>query len=320
MPSPVHQAHMRLQILFFAAIIVAAQGVFPAARAETVSPPASAEHVHNSDACSSGVNVMVSSSEAAQGSLLQVGVRSSTPLASVSGEWTKHRVSFWRADEIGGEFRALVGVDVAQAAGKYRLEVIANLANGEVSRCGADISVTSGDFVNERLRVAPKFVEPPPADLKRALKEQQQLQHVLAAVSPVRLWSGEFHFPLAGVPRGRNFGTRRIFNGEPRAPHTGLDIPAPTGTPVHAKQRGRVVLAERLFFSGNTVIIDHGLGLYTFYGHLSSIKAKEGDVLKPGELLGLVGATGRVTGPHLHWGFIVNESRVNPLQSATITK
>jgi len=92
-----------------------------------------------------------------------------------------------------------------------------------------------------------------------------------------------------------------------------VDLPGTTGTPVHAAQRGRVALAEELFFSGNTVVVDHGLGIYTFYGHLSEIDVKAGDALETGAVLGKVGATGRVTGPHLHWGLTVERARVNPL-------
>lgn len=99
-----------------------------------------------------------------------------------------------------------------------------------------------------------------------------------------------------------NFGRRRILNGQPRSPHTGLDLPAAQGTLVHAAQRGRVVLAENLFFTGNTVILDHGLGLYTLYGHLKSMSVAVGGVVEVGTILGRVGATGRATGPHLHWG------------------
>ena len=113
---------------------------------------------------------------------------------------------------------------------------------------------------------------------------------------------------------GKNFGKRRILNGQAGSPHGGLDLPGVTGTPVYAAQSGRIVLAEELFFPGNTVIIDHGLGIYTFYGHLSEIAVKVGDEVSTGALLGKVGATGRVTGPHLHWAVSVNRARVDPLQ------
>ncbi len=103
-------------------------------------------------------------------------------------------------------------------------------------------------------------------------------------------------------------------NGAPSSPHSGVDIPAAAGTLIHSSQRGRVVLAENLYFSGNTVVIDHGLGVYTFYGHMSEIGVHAGDVVSAGAVLGLVGSTGRATGPHLHWGLTVDDSRVNALQ------
>ena len=99
-------------------------------------------------------------------------------------------------------------------------------------------------------------------------------------------------------------------NGQPGSPHGGVDFPAVTGTPVHAAQQGKVALAQELFFSGNTVVVDHGLGIYTFYAHLSEIDVKPGDELQSGQVLGKVGATGRVTGPHLHWGLTVERARV----------
>jgi murein DD-endopeptidase MepM/ murein hydrolase activator NlpD len=115
------------------------------------------------------------------------------------------------------------------------------------------------------------------------------------------------------VKTGGNFGKRRVLNGQPGSPHSGVDFPAPTGTPVHAAQRGRVVLAEPLYFSGNTVIVDHGLSVYTLYGHFSQIDVKPGDLVETSAVLGKVGATGRVTGPHLHWGLTVNHARVNAM-------
>jgi len=134
------------------------------------------------------------------------------------------------------------------------------------------------------------------------------------------LWRGNFQFPLAGITQGTNFGKRRVLNGQARPPHTGADFPAVTGTPVHATQSGRVALAEELFFSGNTVILDHGLGVYSLYGHLSAIGVESGESVKAGEIIGKVGATGRVTGPHLHWGVTVNKARVNPAQLVGLSR
>src|SRR6266478_3149013 len=159
-----------------------------------------------------------------------------------------------------------------------------------------------------------QFVEPSPEQIKRADEERQKLRNIFDRVTPERLWDGKFRIPLDGVTTGSNFGRRRILNRNPGSPHSGVDLRGATGTPVHAAQRGRVVLAEELFFAGNTVVVDHGLGIYTLYGHLSEIDAKVGDALEAGAVLGKVGATGRVTGPHLHWGLTVEKARVNPLQ------
>jgi murein DD-endopeptidase MepM/ murein hydrolase activator NlpD len=113
------------------------------------------------------------------------------------------------------------------------------------------------------------------------------------------LWTTPFTVPIAGES-GTNFGHRRVFNGQPRAPHAGADLKATTGTPIHSTNRGRVVLAKNLFFTGNTVILDHGLGIYSLYAHLSRIDVAVGTIVTNGQLIGLAGATGRVTGPHLH--------------------
>jgi murein DD-endopeptidase MepM/ murein hydrolase activator NlpD len=180
--------------------------------------------------------------------------------------------------------------------------------------------VKAGHFATESLQVEQQFVEPNPEQLQRAQEEQKKLREILGRVTPDRLWQGNFRIPLDGVTAGKNFGRRRILNGQPGSPHGGVDFPATTGTPVHAAQRGHVVLAEELYFSGNTVLVDHGLGIYTFYGHLSEISVKVGDEVELGALLGKVGATGRVTGPHLHWGLTVNRARVNPLQIVNLLR
>ena len=118
--------------------------------------------------------------------------------------------------------------------------------------------------------------------------------------------------PVEGATDGRNFGHRRVFNGQPRAPHSGADLRARTGTPILAANSGRVVLAKDLFYSGNAVFIDHGLGLFTTYLHLSKIDVAVGDIVEQGQQIGLAGATGRVTGPHLHWGVRLLDARVDP--------
>jgi murein DD-endopeptidase MepM/ murein hydrolase activator NlpD len=126
------------------------------------------------------------------------------------------------------------------------------------------------------------------------------------------LWSGAFERP---VPQENNsaFGSRSVFNDQPRSPHSGADFLSPAGTPIHAPNAGRVMLAKELYFTGNTVIIDHGLGMFSLMAHLSAIEVHEHDIVKTGQLLGAVGATGRVTGAHLHWAIRINGARVDPL-------
>ena len=273
--------------------------------------------------CGKGVTLSVSSSRVSQGSLVLAEVRSGGPLASVKGNWTGREVGFWEVAPAGSggkldRWRGLVGMDLEKEAGVYDLTVYVTRKDGDAVGCGARVTVVVGRYPTERLKVENQFVEPDPEQADRAKKESARLRAIYETVTPDRLWKGPFRLPLDGVKTGGNFGRRRVLNGQARSPHAGVDFPSPTGTPVHATQAGQVVLAEPLFFSGNTVIIDHGLGIYTFYGHLSEIGATSGEAIEAGAVLGKVGATGRVTGPHLHWGLSVNRARVNAMQLTTI--
>ena len=269
--------------------------------------------------CGSGVMLRLSAPETAQGTLLLAEVRSEKPLASITGKWGERGVPFWKEDAMAkagsGEDvrRALLGVDLEKPAGKYPFTAEMELAGGGRASCTANVAVEEGHFATENLTVKKQFVEPNPEQEARAKAEQQRLREIYDTVTPGRLWDGPFRMPLVGDFKGSNFGKRRVLNGHPGSPHGGTDFPAPTGTPVHAAQRGRVVLAEELFFSGNTVVIDHGLGIYTFYCHFSEIDAKAGDMVDAGTIIGKVGATGRVTGPHLHWALEVEKARVSAL-------
>lgn len=269
--------------------------------------------------CGSGVELRLSSPETAQGTLLLAEIRSVKPLGEVSGRWNDRDVPFWQERRKQGGFasadirKALLGVDLEKAAGKYEFTVAGQLQGGETVSCHAIVEVTEGHFATESLTVKKQFVEPNPEQEARAEAETKRLREIYDRVTPERLWDGKFRMPLVGDFKGSNFGKRRILNGHAGSPHSGVDFPAPTGTPVHAAQKGRVVLAEELYFSGNTVIVDHGLGIYTFYCHFSEIDAKVGDEVEAGTVLGKVGATGRVTGPHLHWGLQVEHARVNAL-------
>jgi len=272
--------------------------------------------------CGPGVILKLSAPSSSQGSLLLLQVLSHKLLAQVTAEWNSKNVPFWQvpgkatdaSNPVADLREAILGVDLEKAPGTYPLVVHIQAAGGKPDACTLQIPVHAGKFATERLQVGKQFVEPSPEQIQRANEERDKLRAIFDQVTPEKLWDGDFRVPLDGVTTGGNFGKRRVLNGQPGSPHSGVDFPAVTGTPVHAPQSGRVALAQELFFSGNTVVVDHGLGIYTFYGHLSEIDVKVGDELQSGQVLGKVGATGRVTGPHLHWGLTVERARVNGLQ------
>jgi len=204
-------------------------------------------------------------------------------------------------------WRALVGIDLDVKPGTHPVTVDAAGAHATY-----DLVVKPRLFRTRRLTVNEAFVTPPPSEQERIDREAALLAGVWRTPAPERLWTGPFVRP---VPHEANsaFGTRSIFNGKPRNAHGGADFLSPSGTPVHAPNAGRIAVARNLYFSGNTVIIDHGAGLFSMMAHLSAIDVKEGDLVMPGQMLGLVGATGRVTGPHLHWAVRAAGARVDPL-------
>ncbi|HXZ11371.1 MAG TPA: M23 family metallopeptidase [Candidatus Sulfotelmatobacter sp.] len=279
------------------------------------TPLAHAQSTHD---CGEGVKLLLSSAGGLQGGLLRLEITGVKPAAEVQAEWAGHAIPFWQDSALNNRKHALLGIDLTQPAGEFPLQVGIRLPENTESDCSAVVSVRDGHFAVEKLQVASGFVELSPEDAERAEKDGERLHAIYARATPEKLWRGKFRLPLDGAHKGSNFGKRRVLNGQPGSPHTGVDFPAPKGTPVHAAQRGRVVLADALFFPGNTVVIDHGLGIYTFYGHFDSIAVHEGDLVERGAILGRVGATGRVTGPHLHWGLIVNQSRVNPVQIVSL--
>jgi murein DD-endopeptidase MepM/ murein hydrolase activator NlpD len=208
-----------------------------------------------------------------------------------------------------------VGIDLDQRPGDARVLV----ERGLDRPCAVVLSIKAGTFAEDRLTVPQRFVELSPEDQARAARETARLATVFRARTAERLWQGPFHIPIEDGRQSSSFGRHRILNGKPRSPHTGVDLGAPTGTPVHAMQRGRVVLDVDLFFSGRTVILDHGLGLFSFYGHLSESRVQDGALVDAGAVIGLVGATGRVTAPHLHWAVRLGDARVDGLDLVRLT-
>jgi murein DD-endopeptidase MepM/ murein hydrolase activator NlpD len=209
-----------------------------------------------------------------------------------------------------GTWEGLLGIDVTQQAGSYPIAVTATRPDGWMESARATVIVKARKFGTRGLRVNEGFVEPPPDDARRIVADADRLNAIFAAVAE-RRWQGPFRAPVKGEATS-NFGTRSFFNGRPRAPHAGIDYRGAVGTPIVAPNAGRVVLAGDLFFTGNTVVVDHGLGLYSLLAHMSRIDVKVGDDVATGAPVGLVGATGRVTGPHLHWSVRLGTARVDP--------
>ena len=215
-------------------------------------------------------------------------------------------------------WHGLIGIDVETAPGMYPIRVVVDRMGQPPLTTTRELHVVAKQFPTRRLRVASHFVNPPASAMKRIQGEAQRLQTLFATVTP-RLWPGSVQAPLA-VPATGNFGTRSVFNGQPRSPHAGVDFRSRAGPPVAAPGAGSVAVAEPLFFTGNTVVIDHGLGVYSLLAHLSRFAVEAGDSVQRGQIVGFVGATGRVTGPHLHWAVRVNGARVDPLSLIAVTE
>lgn len=273
-------------------------------------------HAQVRKTCPGGVTLKVNSGIVAQGSLLLTELQGTKPGTKVASEWDGRALPMWTEGEKPSALHGLIGVDLEKPPGKYEWKVSWPGSDGDELSCAVTVTVRAGKFLTERLKVEKQFVQPDPEQQKRAEEDQKKMREIYDTVTSERLWDGKFRLPLKQVTTGGNFGRRRVLNGEARSPHAGIDFPAAAGTPVFASQSGKVVLAENLFYSGNTVVIDHGYGIYTMYAHLSEIGVHAGNPVKAGAEIGKVGATGRVTGPHLHWGLTIDHARVNAMQIA----
>lgn len=212
----------------------------------------------------------------------------------------------------GGGYAALVGFDLEVKPGAHVWRLAVLVPGQEPRTSQGRVQVLPRAFSVQRLTLPPSMVDLDPETERRALTEGDRLRTLYRIATPERLWRGRFVRPVAGTDSGTGFGARRIINGNPRAPHAGLDFAAPAGTPVVAANDGRVALVADYFFPGRLVALDHGLGLYTLYFHLDQTAVGEGERVSRGQTIGTVGATGRATGPHLHFGVQVGPARVDP--------
>jgi murein DD-endopeptidase MepM/ murein hydrolase activator NlpD len=202
---------------------------------------------------------------------------------------------------------AIVGLPLSTKPGPHKLKVATSEGAVDVP-----FEVTDKRYRTQHLTIKDqRKVDPAPEDLKRIEAESKRSDVALSKFTTGGTPVFALQSPVEGQ-RSDSYGSRRVFNGQPRSPHSGMDIAAAKGTPIRAPAAGTVIEAGNFFFNGNTLYIDHGYGLVTMYCHLEELKVKVGDQLAAGDLLGTVGATGRVTGPHLHWGVALNRAMVDP--------
>jgi murein DD-endopeptidase MepM/ murein hydrolase activator NlpD len=231
------------------------------------------------------------------------------PEATVEGVVGGRPVSFFRD---GDRQAALVGFDMELAAGRHAWRVEFREPGAAVRTLTGVVRLGRREFPVQRLTLPTPMVDLDPETERRAVAEGETLRALYRTVTPERLWRGPFVRPLAGDEPGTGFGSRRIINGQPRAPHGGTDYASPRGTPVGSANDGRVALVGDYFFPGRLVVVDHGLGLYTLYFHLDEVRVEIGERVMRGQPVGTVGSTGRATGPHLHFGVQLGPARIDP--------
>ncbi len=244
------------------------------------------------------------------GDVVRVTVQAPSDVSSIVATWQNREVPLLRSAD--GVWDALIGIDIADEAGPRTLSLKALRADGSATDATHQFVVDHRALRTRRINVNPRFVTPPAAALARIKEERELLDALFGTTTPDRHWTSDAVRPVEGVAVS-GFGVRTIMNGQPGGPHNGLDLAAPTGTPIYAPAAGVVAYARDLYYTGNTVILDHGQGLYSTMAHMSAMDVREGATVEKGTLLGKVGATGRVTGPHLHWGVRLHGARVDPL-------
>lgn len=239
-------------------------------------------------------------------------VDAEAPLASVTGTAFERQIRFWPAGDDGRRWQGFVGVPIGTRAGTHAVDVRVSDTEGRTSATEVSVVVEARRYATRRLTVEERFANPPAGQAERIARDARRLASAFATYRPERLWSGPFELPVPGQSTS-SFGRLTVLNGQPGTRHAGADFRATTGTPVRAPNAGQIVLAEDLYFSGNTVIVDHGAGLFSLFAHFSKMHVAVGDTVARGDVLGEAGATGRVTGPHVHWAVRLESLAVDPL-------
>ena len=258
----------------------------------------------------SGARVTWQPAKLVNGSPVLFQLRAPANPRSITATWLGHEVTFFRSGA-SPTWYALAGVPVDTTAGPYGLRVSEVFAGTKSVQSETTVRIGRAVYPRITVRVAKKYTEPNPDQLREINADKGVKQKAFAIATTERLWTGTFVAPVSS-PVSDVFGTARVFNDEVQGRHLGLDFAAPAGTPVHAINRGTVILARPLYFEGGLVVIDHGQGLMSLYLHLSEFNVKEGDQVDTGQLIALSGGSGRATGPHLHLGIRWQGVYINP--------
>lgn len=244
------------------------------------------------------------------GEIVTLRVTTAAPVETLEAVAFGRTIPLWpRANR--RTWTALVGLDVELAPGRYTVGLAGRTRDGRAIEGEHMLNVVAKRFTERRLRVDPRFSSPPPEMRERIVREAARLDSLFGATTTSLVPSVPFAAPVP-QPTSSPFGARSFFNGEPRSRHNGIDFSSPDGTEIRAPAAGRVVLVDDLYFTGHTVVVDHGFGLYSLFAHMRETAAEEDADVTRGALLGWVGATGRATGPHLHWSVRLQGAKVDP--------
>ncbi|HKF50411.1 MAG TPA: M23 family metallopeptidase [Terracidiphilus sp.] len=252
-----------------------------------------------------------------QGSPAFFTLELSGPAARVTATWIGKQVTFFKSDK-PHVWYALAGADLETQAGDHELRITAVMAGGHTAHAAESIAVGAANFGTGTANVAEQYVQPNAEEQKVIERDEVLKKHAYAQDVRRPLWSGNFIKPVAAESTP-SFGETRLLNEEKTSRHTGTDFPVKEGSPVHVSNSGVVLLARDLYYEGNCVIVDHGDRLFTVYMHLSKMNVHPGEHLRKGGLIGLSGATGRVTGPHFHMGVRWNGAWLDPVQLLGLT-
>ena len=263
---------------------------------------------------SSGLNITVRPSKIGQGEVSLLTIREKSE-AKPQVIWMGKKIALVN-DKKNGIWSGFIGADLTTRPGRYKLEISLGDTENHFFRT---VSVISKDHGIRHLTLPREMVELDPPTLKRARDESRRVMEIFLRSDDYPLWGGRWIRPVAGGLVGP-FGCRSIINGMERSPHSGVDLKAAEGTPVMASNTGTVALVANHFFSGLSVILDHGGGIHSMYFHLSKAFVRSGELVEKGAVLGLSGSTGRATGPHLHFGIRLNGTRVNPIDLIELSR